>query len=62
MERRVDISDSLSRTRLFPALLVMARDTGVVVGTSFDPSQIKKKPVIEIQNIASNEEWIKFLA
>ena len=54
MERRVDISDSLSRTRLFPALLVMARDTGVVVGTSFDPSEIKKKqPVIEIQNIAS---------
>ena len=41
MEQRVDISDSLGRTRLFPALLVMARDTGVVVGTSFDSSVIK---------------------
>ena len=42
MERRVDISNSPRRTRLFPALLVMARDTGLVFGTSFDPSEIKK--------------------
>jgi hypothetical protein len=40
MECRVEISDSLSRTRLFPALLeVMERDTGVVVGTSLAPGR-----------------------
>lgn len=40
MDRRVDISESLSRTRLFPALLVTARDTGVVVGTSLEPRYV----------------------